>query len=154
MSNRATHVLVAVPSGAALAGYRARRQRRRSHRLVETAGGAVGGYLGGRLPDLIDPPTCPNHRGIGHSFLSISVAGTIIYKSLSDWQDWFRQRADEAKQRADNATDQVSRGFFLVAEFVLRFIAGLIAGVIGGYASHLALDFMTPCSLPLVARGF
>lgn len=152
MSNRATHAKAAIPSGAAFAGYRARRQRR-SHQIVETVGGTVGGYIGGRLPDLIDPPDCPNHRGIGHSVFSITIAGTIIYKKLADWQEWYRDLADDAKLRADNTTDQLWKAFFLLAEFVLRFIAGMIAGVIGGYASHLALDFMTPCSLPLLARG-
>lgn len=153
MSNRTAHATAAIPSGMAFAAYRARRQRPR-RLAVETAGGAVGGYIGGRLPDLIDPPDCPNHRGVGHSLLSIAVAGTVVYYKLSDVEEWFRRLADEAKLRADNTTDQILRAFFLATESALRFIVGLIAGVVGGYASHLALDFTTPLGLPLISRSF
>lgn len=153
MSNRSTHAAFAIPSGGALAMYQARSQSP-THQLIEISAGLLGGYVGGRLPDLVDPPDSPNHRGIGHSIFSITVAGTIIFNKLSDWQEWFRELADKAKLRAEATADQFLRALFLIAEGVLRGIAGLIAGVIGGYTSHLALDFMTPCSLPLVARGF
>lgn len=152
MSNRATHAAFAIPSGGALAWHQARNQTA-IHQIVEVAAGLFGGYLGGRAPDVIDPANCWNHRGVGHSLFSITIAGTIIYRKLSDWQEWFRDLADKAKLRADAATDQLLKAFFAIAEAVLRGIAGLIAGFIGGYASHLALDFMTPCSLPLFARG-
>jgi hypothetical protein len=33
-----------------------------------------------------------------------------------------------------------------------RFLAGVLAGFKAGYASHLALDSITPCSLPLIVR--
>ena len=153
MSNRATHALVAIPSGGAFAMYQAQKQDP-IHQVIEVSAGLLGGNIGGRLPDLIDPPDCPNHRGIGHSIYSLTIAGTIIYKKLADWQEWFRILADKMKLCADNTTEPILTAFFLLAEFVSRSIAGLMAGVIGGYASHLALDFMTPCSLPLVARGF
>jgi len=153
MSNREVHALAAIPAGGLCAAYQARNQTAPGQ-VIEVFGGLLGGYAGGRFPDLIDPPVCPDHRGIGHSIFSITIAGTIIYKKLSDWQDWFRNLADEARLRADSAQDDFWKGVFRLAEFLLRFVAGLIAGVIGGYASHLALDFMTPCSLPLVARGF
>ena len=126
------HAFASIPSGGTFAAYQARNQTP-SQQGVETLAGLFGGYLGGRLPDLIDPPDCPNHRGIGHSVFAITIAGTVIYKNLSDWQGWFRDLADRARARADSATDELSRAFFVIAEFLFRAAAGLIAGVIGGY---------------------
>jgi hypothetical protein len=46
------------------------------------------------------------------------------------------------------AVEQVARQLF---EMVLRLLAGFVAGLLAGYASHLALDAVTPKGLPIFA---
>jgi hypothetical protein len=41
-----------------------------------------------------------------------------------------------------------------IAEMVWRFLAGFENGLAAGYMSHLALDAVTPRSIPLLTRGF
>lgn len=76
----------------------------------------------GRIPDLLEPATCPNHRRFFHSWVAL-VAMSYGWKKAYDWEP---------------ETD---------LEKFLRFIA-----LVGGAAaiSHLVLDSLTPNSLPLI----
>ena len=83
--------------------------------------GAV--YFGGRMPDILEPATNPNHRAFLHS---VAILLLIAYgiKLLIDWKpqdDWQR----------------LGKGLLIAA------------GV--GYISHLVMDGMTPRGLPLLA---
>ena len=51
--------------------------------LIEAAGGAAGGWLGARLPDMIDPPTSPRHRSIGHGIIPTGSAGYLFLSNLN-----------------------------------------------------------------------
>lgn len=51
-------------------------------RLIETLGGLLGGYIGARLPDIIDPPTSPNHRDIAHSAINALLVGKMYLRRL------------------------------------------------------------------------
>lgn len=55
MSSRAVHDAVGVGAGALLACWQAGDQSK-EHVALEGAGGAIFGFLGSRIPDLIDPP--------------------------------------------------------------------------------------------------
>lgn len=47
--------------------------------------GGTGGVLGSMIPDIIDPPTNPNHRGRAHSITNLALtAGIIGGNSLSE----------------------------------------------------------------------
>ena len=81
---------------------------------VGLSGGAVA-----LLPDMIDPPVSPNHRGIGHS---IAVSGFSIHVLL--------KRIEESTQMTQDQKD---------------FAKSMVAG----YVSHLVLDGGTPAGLPL-----
>jgi len=37
-----------------------------------------------------------------------------------------------------------------LVEMALRVLCGAVAGLGAGYLTHVALDFMTPCCLPLI----
>lgn len=81
------------------------------------------GYFGGRMPDLLEPATNPNHRQFFHC---VAVLLLLAYgiKLLMDWKpkdDW-----------------QKLGKILLMAAAV-------------GYISHLVLDGMTPKGLPLLA---
>lgn len=65
MPNRDVHGPVGAVSGGAYALYMSSGQSP-WHVAAETAGGAVGGYAGGILPDVIDTPEHPHHRGFFH----------------------------------------------------------------------------------------
>ena len=70
MSNRAEHIAVAVPAGIASSLYKAPAANG-SAILWETMGGAFGAVPGTVLPDLIDVPSCPNHRSVAHGVVPV-----------------------------------------------------------------------------------
>lgn len=88
MPNKKTHILVGCTAGALTGAYDsyARQQndielgRKQSLDIIELIGeslfGLFGGYIGGRLPDIIEPAYNPHHRGTAHSF---STALILIY---------------------------------------------------------------------------
>ncbi|MBX3103171.1 MAG: metal-dependent hydrolase [Bacteroidetes bacterium] len=81
--------------------------------------GSAVGILGGMAPDVIEPATHPNHRGLAHSILVLLVIILILR--------------------------------FLYKQFKDNPIAK--AGIIGfgaGYASHIAMDSITPKGVPIV----
>ncbi len=71
------------------------------------------------LPDLIDPPTNPFHRSIGHNFISLILFGFVFLVAIS------------------------LAILFRWWPFIL------IASVSLSYLSHLFLDMITPMGLPL-----
>lgn len=74
----------------------------------------------GLIADIIDPPTSPNHRSIGHSLLLNSIILPKIWNFIEDNNNLnFKQK---------------------------KFYQSLIAA----HGSHLALDSTTPRRLPLI----
>lgn len=83
---------------------------------------ALAGAFGGKLPDLFEPATSPNHRKFLHSLCFL--AGVCYgVKRIYDWQP----------------EDLLGK----IVKYAL-----LACGI--GYISHLALDARTPKSLPLI----
>ncbi len=76
------------------------------------------------LPDLLEPATSPNHRQLFHSWLALGGA-TYLLRCLHRWQP------EEPFER------------------IVRTV-GKAACV--AYVAHLALDALTPRSLPMVGR--
>lgn len=76
----------------------------------------------GRIPDLLEPATSPNHRKFFHSWVALA-AMSYGWKKAYDWQP-------------ESDLDKF-----------IRYVA-----LVGGAAviSHLVLDSLTPRSLPLV----
>lgn len=112
---------------------------------LEALAGAVGGWIGGALPDWIDPADSPNHRSAGHSVLG---AGSVLVFSivrLRSWQCWFRRQAEAAQTRATAEGQSWS-----LESTLYHALAGFIAGVIAGYIGHLADDAGTPFGLPIL----
>jgi membrane-bound metal-dependent hydrolase YbcI (DUF457 family) len=79
--------------------------------------GACSGFAG-VLPDIIDPPTNPQHRQIGHS--AIISAATLP----KIWQ-WTQNNPNLTQEQKD-----------------------LIRAMIFAFGSHLVLDSGTPAGLP------
>lgn len=150
MPNRKVHVATSTFAGAFFASNQAAQQPA-VHQLIESIGGIIGGWVGGRLPDLIEPPTSPNHRGSAHSFAVVGGLIKVGNDSLGTWQERLREKADElAVQRAGLPADSLSRPLYALAEVLCRLLAGLLAGLTAGYVTHLMLDAGTPRSLRIV----
>ncbi len=161
MPDEKTHKYVGLGAGAAYAWYRAKEQST-PNLLIEAAGGAVGGYFGGALPDILEPALSSWHRDVGHSW----IAGGAIIASKDALRALERAcRENAEKCRAIPMEPQgdifvpVPIGSFSqlplsLAELFWRFLAGLLNGLAAGYVSHLALDATTPRSIPLLTTGF
>lgn len=119
----AAHQLTA---GAAVGLFLAHQEQKQGQ---ATAGPLVSSGLAAlltKLPDLLEPATSPNHRQFFHSLALASMLGMVLHK-LHVWTP-----AEE---------DELSK--------FLRWL-GLLAG--SAYLIHLALDFTTAKSLPLVGK--
>ena len=149
MPNRSVHGPVGVVSGGGYALYMSYGQSP-WHVIAETAGGAVGGFAGGVLPDEIDTPEHPRHRAEAHSMAITGTIGWILKENLPQWQAALRAQADRFAMMRAQSRSPLHQLFFWLTEYLCRFLAGLIAGVLAGYASHLTLDFFTPMSLPVL----
>lgn len=150
MANRTEHAFVGVLAGAVYAALWStqRAQTDELGRFAEFLGGVFGGYVGGVLPDQLEPATSPKHRQMMHSFLVlVGVAGTSLVTARAHC----RAQAHTYRQRrlAKLLGGVVSNEDWL-GEFVWSFLAGFTSGVQAGYVSHLLLDARTPASLPLI----
>ena len=121
--------------------------------LAEVLGRIVGGAWGSRGPDLIDPPTNPNHRGVGHAIVPVLIAFVLIARVMPEWQHALRSQAAAARTQAAALPSGERWGYQCTAS-ACEFLLGLIIGVPVGYASHLILDATTPAGLPLLTRGY
>jgi hypothetical protein len=161
MPDGKTHKLVGAGTGAVYASSRAKEQTV-TNWCAEVAGGAFGGYVGGALPDVLEPALSPWHRNTAHSG---NVLGGIIgiRKALEAVEFVCRENAEKAEailmeQQGEVwvpvVTDPISQLIAKLVELFWRVAAGFVNGVAAGYASHLALDAMTPRSIPLLTSGF
>jgi membrane-bound metal-dependent hydrolase YbcI (DUF457 family) len=147
MPGRKVHGLVGLAAGGAMAAYRAP-EAPRPEQVVETLGGIVGGYLGGLVPDGLEPALHPNHRGIAHSLAALGCLGLV---RLSELQAQCRTNAEICiRRKSVHAADGPERQKAEFEALAWRFVAGLIVGFTVGYASHLVLDAGTKRGLPLV----
>lgn len=165
MPSRKTHILVGTASGAAYAARRAKKHLR-GNRVARVAGGAVGGALGGALPDFFEPAISSWHRGQGHS---VAVATAIVSSGnlLTQWEEFCLKKAEQCSARPTTLVRDTQWALFVpippnplsqllstFGEIFWEFMAGFLNGLMAGYASHLALDALTPRSIPLLTCGF
>jgi membrane-bound metal-dependent hydrolase YbcI (DUF457 family) len=149
MPNRATHASVGagVSAGLAVAPLTHLQQ---SQALPELVGAMIGGYVGGILPDLLEPATSPNHRQMAHSLLA---AAGLTFARVAEMQAACRGRADAHEQGAAGLPAGCSeRNDAEVASMLWRLLAGTILGLVVGYASHLVLDASTSHGLPFLGE--
>lgn len=150
MPNRDIHVPVGIAVGLGTSLYFSKDQKG-EYRLWEAVGGALGGYGGGRCPDVFEPAkNKPHHRAFAHSFIAGTTVSVTAKETTEAWVAFFREKADglaEKRKKTNLAeSDKLIIGIF---EILLRVAAGVGPGFIAGYASHLALDACTRRSLPI-----
>jgi hypothetical protein len=143
------HVGIGIVGGASVAGLAARRVG--SDVLVEALGGGFGGWLGARLPDIIDPPLSPCHRSVGHGAGPIAVALRLAAEYIPKWQASLRAHASAQRAAAHGADSQSQRAWHALLELFCLAASGALLGVAFGYLSHVAMDACTPAGIPFVA---
>lgn len=111
-------------AGAAIGLFMANREKQEGEATLAPAAGAVLGAVLTKLPDLLEPATSPQHRQFFHSLAFAAALGYGLCK-LHDWEP----------------EDELGK----LARWV-----GLVGG--SAYLVHLALDFTTAKSLPLVGK--
>lgn len=118
MPNSGTHFVVGAGISALtyLIIKRARNEPTQLQELV--AVGFVGGAVA-LLPDIIDPPLSPNHRGIGHSIALSGILIPVLLKQIEENPNMTPDQRDFTKS------------------------------IVVGFVSHLILDAGTPAGLPL-----
>lgn len=120
------------------------------NRAIETLGGALIGYKLGTLPDLIEPATSPRHRAFFHSVAFAGAVAVVAVPRVVPVQNMVRGWADAHQRQADNSNGLAHLWHQFLA-LLGRLVAGAVPAVMGtAYLSHLALDSMTPASLPWV----
>jgi len=150
MPSRQTHVKVGVLAGCCFAAYRSCEQDL-PNMLLETIGGGVGGYVGSRLPDIIEPALWPGHRQFAHSVAAGSSVAYSLYKLLEEWERGCRSKAEYyGDKRNKEFVQWLQKFLYTVLEISFRLAAGGLSGLGAGYISHLALDGRTPKGLPVL----
>ncbi|MBI2655503.1 metal-dependent hydrolase [Candidatus Woesearchaeota archaeon] len=79
MPNAKTHFLVGAGVGA-IAYCIIRKVQNQPIELPGLLGMGLAGGVAGLLPDIIEPATSPNHRGLAHSIAALAVIGSSIGK--------------------------------------------------------------------------
>lgn len=150
MANKRTHRTFGVIAGAALA-FALSKGQPILHRIIEIIGGSVAGLLAALMPDWFEPADSPNHRSLFHGLLPNALFIIYCARRLRPSQSSLRSRADDHAEMARQAQTAGSKFWHCVLEFSCRLLSGAAAGALAGYGSHLALDFVTPRSLPPIA---
>lgn len=109
-------------AGAVAGIYLAKRERGNGAKTIKPLLGSAAAAFFTNLPDILEPATSPNHRGKFHSLAFAALLGTCLYQ-LNQWQ-------------TETELESLLKG------------AGML--VVSAYLIHLALDFTTAKSLPLV----
>ena len=152
MPRRAEHSAAGILLGGTFAAIRS--DSPESNRpFLEILGGGLGGHVGGRLPDLIEPACHPGHRAMAHALVPVGGLGALVGKKLEDAQGYCRLKAREAASVASSTDEPIVRLLWLGFQLFWDLAAGFVAGLVAGYGSHLLLDGFTPAGLPLLGMG-
>lgn len=118
------------------------------------AGGATGGYLGAKLPDVFEPAVSPFHRKFAHSIVLNGSVATAEYVGAIKLNHHFNNLVNQIKQNINEAQDQPTKYMWSVLLFFILFCAGFVVGIAAGYLSHIVADSFTPASIPMLGVNF
>jgi inner membrane protein len=114
---------------------------------AEAIGGLLGGWVGGILPDLLEPAIHSHHRDIAHS---VTAGGLLGLARITAWETSCRENANRCVAQTPDGSAKDPQAE--LKAFLWHVAAGLAIGLVVGYASHLALDAVTPRGIPLIGR--
>ncbi len=96
------------------------------------------------------PPTSPFHRGVGHSVAVSCVLTGLASQRIDAWQAWLREEAARFRCLQYVTVDPLLRAFYGICHVLICLVSGALVGFLAGWGSHLALDFGSVRSLPLI----
>ena len=150
MPNKPVHLVTSGSVGTICAYMNAPTSGAGTDRFLEVAGGVLGGVLGGLLPDVFDPPCHPHHRSLAHGVLPVIAGAGVWVQGLAGWQTHLREQEEAYSCLRVSTVDPFLAAWYGFVEMALRVLCGTVAGLGAGYLTHVALDFTTPCCLPLI----
>jgi len=152
MPNRQEHVYSGIITSMSVAAA-STRELPPVQALAETVGLAIGGGLGGRLPDFIEPAHQPNHRHFAHSV----TLGAIMALALAAYGQPVRNAlreigTDVLGWQAEYDQESWEWWGLGIVGLLIFVMSGFVSGVPVGYLSHLGLDQVkSRRGLPLLA---
>ncbi len=154
MANRYVHSVTGIIAGVTMTAALAP-ESPRSHLVAEVLGGSLGGWVGTRLPDVLEPAKGKNprrHRKFAHSYTMaggiVAAYGTIIQNGVTACRD--AAAGCHAVRQADDMPAW-KRILYQILEFLASLAAGFLNGIGPGYLSHQFLDALSPCGIPMLA---
>lgn len=156
MPCKPTHVRAGMISGAAAVFFFNHLEQKPVVSVADLVGGLAGGYLGGRIPDLIDPSKIggPNHRSHGHGLAQNSALVLWVYDNINEFREKCFEKAAELERESKEFADEIKSFWATLKACFLKVMAGLAIGLIAGIISHLVLDSFTKKSLPIFYNKF
>lgn len=125
-----------------------------SGQVIDSLAATIGGGIGGRLPDILEPAVHSHHRGVCHSVAIgtavVALAGYVCRTAGA------QLRATAAEHRANRmpvAPNDPRHMSLWLQEHAIYALLGFGLGLPVGYASHIAADMTTPRGVPFVSRG-
>lgn len=154
MPNASAHKALGAASGAAASSYFVapflRPHDENNGKPALLLAGLVAGGVGGRIPDMLEPPIHPNHRGFCHS---VVVGGAVVAGVAITVRALHELRGNQTSA-GKTTTGSVRRGEddeeASGVSFKSAVIAAVAIAVLVGIISHLAADSGTPSGLPLL----
>lgn len=106
---------------------------------VRVAAAMVGGKLGAKIPDWLEPAVHSWHRSHAHSITAAVGVFEVARRTADAWDQHCREKQDEARALGQKADEW----FWVAAQ-------GFAPAVASGYLSHLLLDAQTPRGIPWI----
>jgi membrane-bound metal-dependent hydrolase YbcI (DUF457 family) len=145
MPNGQFHRRVGMTAGAGVAAYRYRT-------VSATIAGGIGGRLGAAVPDWLEPATTPHHRGVVHSWGTAVTVGSGAAALIERLEEYASIQIREHQALALHSP--AAAWWHELAAWLWSLVGAFATGVLTGFGSHIALDALTPQSLPLLVNGF
>lgn len=140
MPNGDVHRKVGAVSGGIYAGYRARNEEPAVVAL-RVLGGALGGHVGGAMPDILEPASWPGHRQICHSVAAGMFVLEVPNQAIGEAERVMIDAAARCRAiKEDTSQPPIYRCLGALGEVLSHVVAGVPSGAQAGYLSHLALD--------------
>jgi len=150
MPKRSTHDIFAA-TGGAVVGLKIVTGQNPAIQLLEIGVTVLASMVGARIPDLVEPGIHPFHRGFAHAAIP---ATTAYIAGIARARVICGERASACRHRASLcAAGSAEQSNQELTAIFWSLLAAALAGFAYGYLSHIALDALTPRSVPLFTRG-
>lgn len=107
--------------------------------VMRMLGGYLGGRVGAKIPDWLEPAVSSWHRSTAHSVVVGATLFEVTRQNIDAWEEHCRAKQAEAQAGANQAD-----------VFFWALASGFGPAVVAGHLSHIALDAQTPRSIPLI----